>query len=120
MKNARISVRWSLRRVCCSVMNSRSARNENRPKKIVEPTGPESQASQNSTVPTHSARKSRMKRSQVSPASSCLSRRPYNAAPSVTSSSTPNRIRNSRPTCSSGVSRFSAPISALAGPPQGR
>jgi hypothetical protein len=59
MKKARISVRWSLRRVCCSVMNSRSARNENRPKKIVEPIGPEIQASQNSVVPIHTARRSR-------------------------------------------------------------
>ena len=52
MKKARIRVRWSLRRVYCSVMNSRSARNENTPNSSVEPNGPDSHDSQNTTVPT--------------------------------------------------------------------
>ena len=59
-KKARIRLRWSLRRVCARVMNSRSARNERMPKVMVAPTGPEIQASQKTVAPSHSARSSRV------------------------------------------------------------
>ena len=59
MPPAASRLRWSPRRVRTSVMNSRSARKENRPKNTVAPIGPDSQASQNSVVPIHSARATR-------------------------------------------------------------
>jgi hypothetical protein len=65
-----IRLRWSPRRVCTSVMNSRSARNEMAPKVSVAPSGPETQASQNTMLPSHSARRSRRSRRRRSRAAS--------------------------------------------------
>ncbi len=60
-KNASSRLRWSLRRVCIRVTNSRSARNETTPKSSVAPTAPDTHASQNTEAPTHSALSSRRK-----------------------------------------------------------
>src|SRR6188768_2582689 len=100
-KKARIRLRWSLRRVCCRVMNSRSARKEKRPKNRVAPIGPEIQASQNRMVPTQTARRSRRKRWAAGLCESWAGRSECKNAPSVTSTTRPNRITNSSATCSS-------------------
>jgi len=47
-------------------MNSRSARNEIVPNSSVAPTGPDTHASQNNTVPSHNDRRSRVRRSRCS------------------------------------------------------
>ena len=90
-------------------------------KKTVEPTGPEIQASQNSVVPIHIARRSRRKVwRRVSWPTRVGSRSMKSAVAAVTSSSAPNRTTNSSATCSSTVRRRRAPISAPARPPEGR
>ena len=54
-KKASSRLRWSLRRVCIKVTNSRKARKENTPNSSVAPNGPETQASQNTMALIHTA-----------------------------------------------------------------
>ena len=63
-KKASSRLRWSARRVWVSVTNSRRAKNETKPNSSVETSGPDAQATQNSSAPNQSARSSRAKRSR--------------------------------------------------------
>ena len=110
MKKARIRLRWSLRRVWASVMNSRSARKEKTPNSSVATAGPAIQASQNTAAPIHTARRSRLKRSMRS-----LGARSARAAViAVASASAPNSATNSSAICWSTPSSRSALIATPA------
>ncbi len=101
-KKASSRLRWSARRVCIRVMNSRSAKNDTVAKASVAPTGPLIHAPQNSSAPAHSAPRSRSQRRRRWLASA--SRQVSTVKARLANTSRPNRIRNSSATCWSAES----------------
>src|SRR4051794_12617968 len=111
-KKASRRARWSARRVCVRVTNSRSAKNETKPNSSVEPSGPDAQDTQNRSAPSQSARSSIAKRSRCAVCAGERSRSERPNATIVTSASRPKRTTNSRPTCWLTLSERSEPIRA--------
>ena len=112
-KKASSRLRWSPRRVCVSVTNSRSATKESTPNSSVETKAPDAQATQNSTAPSQTARRSRTNWSKRSWSSLVRSRTERVVATMLTMASKPNSTTNSRPICWVTVRSLSAPMSLI-------
>ena len=107
-KKASTRLRWSPWRVGESVMNSRSARNETTANSTVATVSPEVHPTQNTSTMNHEVRSRpakflRSRRLAWSLSSSPNSRKDSAKATPLASTSKPNTIRNSAPTCWPGV-----------------